>query len=105
MSEIGEPRLGYHDRMANVANELVLSLLENGLEATLANAPGALEAADVQHNYLFVMSQATDKLFETHDPAAQNKGLEFLAWQAQHFPKPELGMNIAYGAKQFGMYV
>lgn len=87
----------YHDRIAVAANDLAVVLQEQGLEATLERAE--VEAANFQHGANYLMHQAAGVLFRSGDPALQEHGIGFLAWEAEHSPSTSSGNNIAYDAK------
>lgn len=87
----------YHSRVALVANELATALQETGLDATIERAQ--LEAENFQHSYQYLMRQASHLLFLSEDPALQEHGLGYMAWEAEHFPDPAAGNGIAFDAK------
>ena len=87
----------YHDRIAVAAGGLATTLQEQGLEAALGQAE--VEAANFQHDSNYLMHQAAGVLFRSGDPALQEHGLGFLAWEAEHSPSTSSGNGIAYDAK------
>jgi hypothetical protein len=87
----------YHDRIAATASDLAVVLQEQGLEATLERAEA--ESANFQHGANYLMHQAAGVLFSSGDPAQQEHGLGFLAWEAEHSPSTTSGNSIAYHAK------
>ncbi len=98
----GEVKLGYHQRMGLLQEELAISLIEHGLEATIEKA--RTEAVNFGHDYLFIMRGAAMDLVETGDPAVQEHSLTFFTWQAENFPTTNDGMNLIYTAKDHGNY-